>query len=115
MFHYSAYWKTWDRVLSVSHPEGPFVEVNLTPINPETDRAWEDQVAGIKIRAHGTSRAFGDRVVPFLPCEVQNLMREKLGKDLTQVLLTVDFLPMIDWNKYHRRVGGGLNLSYLHK
>ena len=110
MFHRSSYWHTWSRVLSDSHPHGPFVEVNLTPIN-----GWDSEgmkhVAPIRIRVHGTARDAKDKSVAELPAEVREEMVQFLGAELTERLLKEDFLSQIDWELYRKHCNGGANLA----
>lgn len=107
MFHYSSYWHTWSRVLSTSHPRGPFVEVNLTPIN----RDWENHVAPVRIRFHGTPPSDRDIVNDALPPEVRASMVHHLGEELTDRLLTEDFLSQINVELYDQFNNGGANLD----
>lgn len=107
-FHYSCTWSTWSRVLSTTDLHGPIVEVNLTPVHD-----WASEVAQIRIRFHGTP--FGhcshDKVTAELPARVRQQMVEKLGEELTEHLLTEDFLPQIDYELYRRHCNGGANLE----
>ncbi|MDB5254069.1 MAG: hypothetical protein JWL80_135 [Parcubacteria group bacterium] len=100
MFHYSSYWRAWSRVLSTNHPNGPYIEVDLTSMS------W-DTVARINIRSHGTRRDDMDRNEEKLPAEVKARMISKLGPELTERLLTEDFLPQIDWALYRQKCNGG--------
>lgn len=110
-FHYSCTWSTWSRVLSTTDLHGPIVEVNLTPVHD-----WASEVAQIRIRFHGTP--FGhcsyDKVTTELPARVRQQMVEKLGEELTERLLTEDFLPQIDYELYRRYCNGGANLEDIH-
>lgn len=112
MFHYSSYWHMWSRVLTSTHKGrgGNFVEVNLTPI-----RNWQEEVAGIRIRVHCTSRGRDDKTVATLPPEVRAKMVKNLGEELTQRLLTEDFLSQIDWERYQKACNGGANLADIKK
>ncbi len=106
MFLYNSYWRNWSRVLSTNHPNGPFVEVNLTPIN-----SWANDVSMIRIRLHGTARDPNDKLVENLPHEIELKMVMNLGVELTARLLTEDFLPQIDWELYKKKCNGGANLE----
>ena len=109
-YKFSGYWRTWSRVLAVDHPEGPFVEVNLTPIN---SWAWNEDVRPIRVRAHCTaiSRSQGDIFVHELPPAVRTAMVLNLGEELTDRLLTENFLPQIDWVLYRQKRGTGPGLD----
>ena len=115
MFHYSGYWGSWSRVLCEDHPQGPFIEVNLTPIPNCYDSTWGNHVAPIRIRAHGTARDYrkfgGDKKTDQLPEEVKQAMVLNLGAELTERLLTEDFLPQIDWALYRQKCNGGANMD----
>ncbi len=112
MFHYSAYWHCWSRVLSTSHPKGPFVEVNLTALGGDmSDRSWAQQVKPIRIRFHGTARERNDQQTETLPPEVLRIMVQKLGEELVNRLLTEDFLSQIDYDLYRQKCNGGANLA----
>ena len=96
-----AYWGTWSRILKADYP---FVEVDLTPINPHWHGrvrfdVWE-KVRQINIRQHGTSRDKADEFHLELPDKMRAFMVDGLGEELTHRLLTEDFLSQIDWNKY---------------
>lgn len=106
MYRYSSYWGTWSRVLSIDHPEGPYVEVDLTPVGDQWVR-----VRHINIRAHRTPLQSNDKLVTELPAEVRDLMEFELGTELRDRLLTEDFLPKIDWVKYKKKVNGGVFLA----
>ncbi len=111
MFYFCSYWQSWSRVLSSDHPKGPFIEVNLTPSGSYSS-TWEDRVAPIRIRAHGTARdPERDKVVDQLPEEVVQAMTRELGAELTERLLTEDFLSQIDWDLYRQKCNGGANLE----
>ena len=106
-FHYSSYWGTWSRVLSESHPAGPFVEVNLTPCCD----TWQNNVEPVRIRAHGTARGERDQETDTLPNDVREQMIWHLGEELTERLLTEDLLSQIDWDLYRKHNNGGANLA----
>ncbi len=107
-FIYCSYWGTWSRVLSHSYRAfgyGPYVEVDLTPIL-NSYQTW-DHVKRINIRAHGTTMGKNDKITSELPSEVKQKMIENLGAELTERLLTEDFLPQIDWALYAKKCNGG--------
>lgn len=90
MFHYSSYWGIWSRVLWVDSKG--YVDLNLTPIPGCYSSTWDTDVKGEVIRCHGTSRGERDKVVDILPQKVMDEMVRNLGKDLTQRLLTHDYI-----------------------
>lgn len=110
-FHYCAYWGTWSRILS--NEKGNVVEVNLTPINSCYSSSWENDVLPIKFRSHGTSPGDRDRFEKELPAEVLANMKKNLGEELTNRLLSEDFLPQIDVPKGKRNnpQGGGFTFA----
>jgi hypothetical protein len=113
-FVYSNYWHTWSRLLSDNHPDGPFVEVDLTPTNSHHDsskKEWAEKIASIHIRKHGTSKSEKDERVAELPSEVKAIMVSRLGAELTERLLTEDFLSQIDWDLYKQKCNGGASLN----
>lgn len=114
-FHYCSYWRTWSRVLSTNHPQGPYVEVNLTPIPNCHESTWQDDVAPVRIRAHGTDRKPGDKDTHTLPPMIKRQMMRALGPDLVDRLLSEDFLSQIDWRKYRKFNNGGANLGDIRK
>lgn len=114
MYHYSGYWHSWSRVLSTNHPDGPFVEVNLTPIHGDS-RGWASEVRPVRVRFHGTSREERDKIVEQLPPEVRTRMVANLGEELTERLLTEDFLPQIDPALYQQHSNGGANLEKIRR
>lgn len=114
MFIYSSYWGTWSRVLSERHPNGPFVEVNLTPIPHCHSSEWQNDVAPIKIRFHGTYNR-SDKVVNELPAPIREEMVKNLGEELTNRLLTEDFLSHIDIELYHKFNNGGADFEKIRR
>jgi len=108
-FHYSSYWGSWSRVLS--HEGNCYVEVNLTTIPNCSSSSWEDDVAEVVIRRHYTARRHGDIDTDELPRDIHEAMIEHLGKEMTISLLGSDFLPEIDWEKYHKHCNGGCPLD----
>ncbi|MFH0779358.1 MAG: hypothetical protein V1928_00690 [Parcubacteria group bacterium] len=115
MFTCCSYWGDWSRVLSEKDPHGPFVEVNLTPIRNCFSSTWQNHVAPIRIRFHGTARSENDRTVAELPAEVRAQMVQNLGEELTNRLLTEDFLSQIDYNLYCKKCNGGANFEDIRK
>ena len=114
MFVYSKYWGSWSRVLSTRHPKGPYVEVNLTPIAGWHSSSWETDVVPIRIRFHGTRYEKGEICKTLLE-EVKEIMIVNLGEDLTNRLLTEDFLSQIDIDLYEKHNNGGANLADISK
>lgn len=115
-FHYCGSWGTWSRVLSADHPQGPYIEVNLTPIPCCHNSTWDNDVRPIRIRAHGTPRDYigyypQDKETDELPDDVRAAMVRNLGPELTERLLTEDFLPLIDWDLYRQKTNGGANFD----
>lgn len=113
MFHYSAYWQTWSRVLSEN--DGVIVELNLTPANPQWDRSWKEQVETTWIRRHRTPLGDKDQLVSQLPDEVMEQMRKHLTESLVIWLLRTEFLPLIDWEKFEEHNNGGAPLHKILK
>lgn len=116
-FHYSSYWHTWSRRLAESNKPlfCGIVEVNLGPIPGCFSSTWDYDVKPIRIRAHGTSSSRGDIDTDVLPESVKEAMVKNLGPELTERLLTYDFLPEIDWEKYNRLCNGGANFEDIKK
>jgi len=110
-FTRSSYWGSWSRVLSDRHPQGPFVEVNLTPIPCCGSSTWKEDVAPVRIRLHGTARDRRDVLTDVLPDTVRAAMVQHLGEEMTERLLMEDFLPQIDWDLYRKFNNGGANLE----
>jgi hypothetical protein len=106
-FHYSSCWGTWSRVLTDDGPHHSYVEVNLTPVNGN----WQDRVAPVRIRVHGTARDFRDIDTDELPAAVYQRMVDNLGEELTERLLNEDFIPQIDFARYRAVCNGGANLE----
>jgi hypothetical protein len=110
MFHLSAYWNRWSRVLTDKHPGGPFVEVNIVPPRHCYEEGW-DKVKKVWIRVHGTARRDRDISRTFLLRDVRELMVKALGRELTTFLLEADILSMIDFAKYEKNQNGGCALA----
>jgi hypothetical protein len=112
LFVFSAYWRTWSRVLRFSqHGEcnQTQVEVDLTATNPTTALHWP-RVQAINIREHHTARNARDLYTADLPLQVVELMRTWMPEEVVQRLLHEDFLPQIDWDKYQKHNNGGCRL-----
>lgn len=109
MFVYCEYWRTWSRLLGWYN--GAYVEVNLTPINSDP-RNWKIDVEPIRIRIHRTKI---DKLSYTIPEEVVNKMEEHLGCDLTDRLLTEDFLSHVDYKKYLQCNNGGARFEDIKK
>jgi hypothetical protein len=89
MYHYSAYWRVWSRVLKV---EGfRITEISLTPIN-----GWErgdlNEIREQQVRCHSTARGKGDIETDTLPWAIVWEMVRHLGEGTTERLLTHDYL-----------------------
>lgn len=97
--------------LAVLH--GPTVELNLTPIRSRwfDHKEWLTDVAGMHIRAHCTSSDQSDIITYELPSVVRAAMQAHLDPLQIDKLLTTDFLPLIDWEKYEQVNNGGADLS----
>jgi hypothetical protein len=107
-YHYSSYWGTWSRRLSSDHKHGPYVEVNLTPINDcNYASRWEDEVEPIIIRTHCTPSSGRDIDTNILPLRIGEDMVKFLGVELTKMLLDHDFLSEIDDELLRTRMQGG--------
>lgn len=113
MFHYSSYWGTWSRILSNIHQGGRVVEVNLTPTNVYScgQKGWDDEVAGIRIRVHGTKPDRGDQFAEELPERWVLAMLKHLPPETVGILLHGDILPLIDFEKHKKVNNGGANLA----
>ncbi len=110
MFVYSDYWRTWSRLLGWYN--GAYVEVNLTPVNSYHPRSWKIDVEPIRIRIHRTE---GGKLSYTIPEEVIEKMEEHLGHDLTDRLLTEDFLSHVDYKKYLQCNNGGARFEDIKK
>jgi len=113
-FVFSGYWGKWSRGLAVAHPVGRYIEVNLTPKN---DWGWSYDVIKIRIRAHSTplDPAKGDIFVMDLPPSIRTLMTAHLGAELTNRLLTEDFVSQVDWALYRQLSGQGPGLEEIRR
>lgn len=101
MFVYSKYWHNWSRLLATKHfHEHSTVEINLTGRNSQ--EIW--------IRAHGTYTP-REEIHEELPDNIIKGLEETFGKELTERLLTEDFLPKIDWALYKFKCNGGAALK----
>jgi len=111
MIHYSAYWHCWSRVLSNSHPTGPNVEINLTPIGlgVNSPNGWI-QVKNVWVRKHGTALDKKDRLLTlkeFIDEEAYLVMGENLGFFKARSLLLDNYLYRIDWDLFDKHNNGG--------
>jgi hypothetical protein len=117
-FYFSSYWRNWSRVLTTTHPYGPIVELNLTPVPNCAASGWETDVAPGIIRCHSTPRSRRDLLLDILPSYVRDEMVAHLGELVTAWLIEEDFLAIIDPEKIRRekrRAGGGMRLSRLRR
>jgi hypothetical protein len=103
----------WSRVLN--NDEGETIEVNLTPIPCCFDSSWEKDVKPIRIRRHRTMLGQNDQMVKELPEKILAIMKENLGEELVNRLLSEDFLTPIDWDKYNQKCNGGANFDDIKK
>jgi hypothetical protein len=113
---WDSYWGTYSRSLG-KIGDYDKVEVDLTPVNGWTNIDGEEglnvaKVRSINIRRHCTAMDRGDRYLNLLPQQVHHAMIEHLGLDLTRRLLTEDFLPQIDWDKYRLHATAALPSSW---
>lgn len=107
VFLYNSYWRTWTRVLLESmNREGICVEINLTHINGHWDRVPLEI-----IRRHTTNRGVNDRLTNVLPLDIQAAIKHNVGEELYKRLLTYDYLPEIDWQKYDKICNGGAEFA----
>lgn len=102
-FHYSSYWGTWSRTLG--RRDFYTVELDLTPVNG--DRGDWARVRDIWVRQHCTSPGRNDVDVSKLPADVWSWIGEQVGGDIRHMLMTYDFLPKIDWDRYDAANNGG--------
>lgn len=111
-FHYSSYWGTWSRVIvPYNHPDG-VIELNLTPVNPNSDWTWSESVAPIIFRRHGTSLDRGDEWTNVLPDYVPERMREHLDVVLVDRLLNEVWIDLLDIAAVKRGRSGGGGLPF---
>lgn len=124
VFHYSAYWGMYSRVL-FHDAGGPAmfaprkqlgipasirtIEINLTAINPTHREYWEDRVRPGVIRAHCTSLESKDRIFGSLPAEALEMMQAWLAPETIELLLHYDYLPEINMNALHS--SGGTSIT----
>lgn len=116
-FHYSAYWGKWSRVLTSYVDGNGTLELNLTPINPGTQGAWDEQVVPVMFRNHRTSLDEKDKLQIDLPSEVRETMVERLGEVAVVRLLTTDFILQLDMPtvRMGRYGGGGIRFDWCRK
>lgn len=110
---YSSYWQTWSRL--VAECDGNCVEVNLSPLNGWSSKAGLDDVRGIRVRCHRTPKTPNDIVTDQLPPYLLEEMREHLGAELTQFMLTADFVNLVDWQSYRKANNGGASFYRIAK
>lgn len=108
-FVYSSYWHTWSRVLQTFKVGA--IEINLTENMPSE---WK-RVKRENIRKHSTARDRSDKFANELPADVIAEMKQQLGDELTERLLTFDYLPNIDWDKYNKQCNGGAAFDLIKK
>lgn len=97
----NTYWGTWSRLLYAHN--GTYVEVDLSPCQPERKLNWE-KTKNVNIRRHCTAPA-ARCTKHYLSVQngsiIFNQMLEFITPHLTQEkiaeLLFRDFLPEIDW------------------
>lgn len=117
-FHFTTYWRTWNRVLTNSNPfcdKNVFVVIGLTPPNNHR-REWEE-IANVRFyKSDGSSNPFmpgysspEDSIA--LPTEIIKRMEDNLDPLMINYLLHHDFLPEIDWNLFDKRYNGGVMLE----
>jgi hypothetical protein len=109
-FHYSSYWGTWSRVIvPYNHPDG-VIELNITPVNPDWEWSWQEQVMPIIFRWHCTSLDRKDEWTDVLPDYVPERMREHLVPSFVDRLLNETWIDRIDiaTTKRGRSGGGGI-------
>ena len=110
VLHYSSYWGKWSRVLYQRN--GTYVEVDLSPINPNVLLNWE-KVNRVNIRRHCTGRDRHDKSYrqvnggSIVHKQVLAIMEPRLTTDKIVELLHYDFLPEIDWGKFQEYNNGG--------
>lgn len=114
LFHFSSYWQRWSRVLSSTHPNGPYVEVDLVPIPNSYDNSWAT-VENTIIRVHATESKESDIITCVLPSKVEAEMRANLDIFVVDFLLHEDILSLIDFDLYKENQNGGCPLSLCHK
>jgi hypothetical protein len=112
IYHLSAYWGNWSRVLHIDIERMEWVELNLTPINGWS-RGSIDTVRLEVIRCHGTPRDPADREHFSIPVNIYEGMVDALGSELTSRLLNHDYLSEVtlDQIRQARSNGGGVPLA----
>jgi hypothetical protein len=111
VFHYSAYWGTWSRVLTSYVDGNGTLEVNLTPVNPYDQKSWEEFVRPVIFRNHGTSLEMKDKLELSLPNDILEWMLERLDDEiLVHRLIATDWMESLDLPivRLGRYGGGGL-------
>ena len=117
MFVYNSYWRTWSRILQEGTPHNnfEFIEVNVTPVNPDFQHSWPEQITPVRIRKHGTTRSRDDKFVGTLPEEVVAMLNEHVPQEIQHFLLHEDLLPQIDWDLYRKHNNGGADFDLIRK
>lgn len=107
VFVYSSYWRTWSRLLLENMDRsGTCVELNMTGHNGTWDRVPQEI-----IRRHCTARDNKDLITRTLPAAVEAAFKNTLGTQLFEHMTTYDYLPEIDWQKYHQHCNGGAEFN----
>jgi hypothetical protein len=109
VFHYSAYWRTWSRLLKNVIPGEPhgYVELDLSPLNGNWDGPDGQRVQRINIRKHTTQRDAKDRDVHVLPDNIRQALFETVGESKAAFMLHHEFMDDIDWEVANRICNGG--------
>ncbi len=89
VFRYCNYWGTWSRRIWAK--SGYYIEMSLIPIPSCGSDSWTE-VAKEKMRFHCTPRKPEEYLGPKLPAEVKAAMVKNLGEELTNRMLTHDYL-----------------------
>ena len=99
VFHYSAYWHTWSRILAyarIGQEIREVIEVNLTPV-PGINVNWKMDVAPIVVRVTSVDSFYDqDKFEKVLPYDVKKEMVRYLGPELTNRLCYENFMNQID-------------------
>lgn len=100
-YHRSSYWGIWSRVLEI---DSDYVwELDLTPINSQYRDSWRSTEKG-HIRRHMTAMGERDEMTLLLPPEIEARMIEEMGEQVTNDLLSVDYMSL-----FRKDVFGPLN------
>lgn len=113
VFHFCSYWGTWSRRLK-EYNEGPvkgIIELNLTPRTPiKGQKDWKEQVIPIIFQVHFTAPSRQEQNEKELPLEVLERIKKHAGEELTNRLLTEDWLSLIDLQLLTLNSNGGCPL-----